>query len=144
MTQLSMWLFHLGTALFLGSIATYCVVSTLAQHSGLNDLVFARRVVRSATLVLTVPGLWLAVLAQLLPPALKGNSLRLVPLGVAVVLLTLTHALIVPATKRCLALARESLAINRLVPAYHGAYLRETIPGAVNLVIALWAMAAIH
>ncbi len=134
------YLFSVGCALFVGSIVTFIVVSALAaRSSALADLVFARTIVRTATLAVTVPGMWLAVAARAAmlwqrEPHWAHSSLQLAVLGLIV---SLTHLLIVPATRRCLLLARRSLADGQLQSAYRSAYLQESVPGAINLVLAL-------
>ena len=52
--------------MFLGSVLTYIVVSTIAERASLEALVFARRLISTSTSVLTLPGMWLIVATGLL------------------------------------------------------------------------------
>lgn len=142
MNPLIHWFYHLGFALFIGSIAVYCVISGMVANASLTDLVFARRVVRFGTVWITTPALWMFVLAGTLgvvrfapsPPAVVAYA------SVVAALLAITHLFVVPATRDCLSCARQSLDANQLVPAYRRAYLKETVPGAINLLLGLWLL----
>lgn len=135
MTTLFIWAYHAGTALFLGSILTFVVGSVLTLHESLDNLVCVRRLIRRATLALTMPGLWLASLSLAALSFLESvPAWRL--LALAFVLLT-SHALILPATRECLRWASESKAEGALMPAFRGAYLKESIPGALNVLLVL-------
>jgi hypothetical protein len=135
MTTALLWTYHTGTALFLGSILTFVVGSILAAHDSLDNLVCIRRLIRKGTLTLTMPGLWLAALS-LVGLSLAGGLPVWRLVAVAAVLVT-SHALIVPATQRCLHWASESKVDGKLHPAYRAAYLRESIPGALNVLVML-------
>ena len=135
MTILLLWTYHAGTALFLGSILTFVVGSMLGAHGSLDDLVCIRRLIRKATLALTMPGLWLATLSTAGLALLQGGQAwRL--LALAFVLAT-SHVLILPATQACLRWAMQSRTEARLHPAFRAAYLKESIPGALNVLIIL-------
>jgi hypothetical protein len=133
MTPLLLWGYRAGIALFLGSILTFVVSSSLATGADLDDLVFARRLIRRATLAVTVPGLWLAALS-LAALAWRGGVAAWHLAAVAAVLAT-SHAVVVPATRSCLEWALESKGAGRLNPAFRAAYLRESIVGGINLLV---------
>ena len=135
MTTILLWTYHAGSALFLGSILTFVVGSMLGAHGSLDDLVCIRRLIRKATLVLTMPGLWLAALSLAGLAFLQGvPAWRL--LALAFVLAT-SLALILPATQACLRWAIASRTEARLHPAFRAAYLKESIPGGLNVLIVL-------
>jgi len=131
---LLLWRYHTGAALFLGSILTFVVGSILAQES-LDNLVCVRRLIRRATLALTMPGIWLAALSLVGLALVQGvPTWRLVAIGF--VLLT-SHVLIVPATQACLHWAWKSNTDGHLAPDFRRAYLKESIPGALNVLMVL-------
>lgn len=135
MTTILFGTYHTGTALFLGSILTFVVGSILGARESLDNLVCIRRLIRTGTLTLTMPGLWLAALS-LAGLACTGGVSAWRVVAVAFVLIT-SHALILPATRACLLSARASKAEGALRPAYRSAYLKESIPGALNVLIML-------
>lgn len=135
MTTVLLGLYHLGTALFLGSILTFVVGSMLGARESLDNLVCIRRLIRQGTLTLTMPGLWLAALA--LGGLFLSGDVPAWRLGAVAFVLITSHALIVPATRACLSWASAAKADGTLPPAYRVAYLKESIPGALNVVVML-------
>jgi hypothetical protein len=128
-----LWTYHTGTALFLGSILTFVVGSVLGSRESLDNLVCIRRLIRKGTLTLTMPGLWLAALS--LAGLAIIEDMPAWRLGAVAFVLITSHALIVPATRACLLWA--SKAEGQLPAAYRTAYLKESIPGALNVLIML-------
>lgn len=140
------YLHLLGLTLFLGSILTYVLVSALVKGGSLEDLVFGRQIIRTGTLTLTLPGMWLAVLTGFVLAA-KGRRVLVekwltLKLILALVIVLNAHLLIVPTTGDALSWAKESLTRGKVLPEYAAAYLRETIAGTVNVVLILVTMAA--
>ncbi len=136
---------YLGLTLFLGSIFTFLVVSTLTKGGSLTDLLFARRVISTGTFVLTLPGMWLI--------AISGTVLMLREYGfneyrwlniknVAIILIILnSYFFIVPAMTEALELAQASVLAGTLNPDYGSAYMKESVFGAVNVLLVLASMA---
>ena len=139
MILLCSWAYQIGIALPIGSIATFIVVSTLAARGSLTDFVFARQIIWTGSLSITMPGLWLATCARagLLWQHRTGSVLEIVQLAVASMMVLFGHLLILPAARKCLALARQSQLDGRMHPAYQRAYAKETTAGAVNLLLAV-------
>lgn len=139
------YLHLLGLVLFLGSIFTYVLISMLVKSGSLEDLVFGRQIIRTGTLYLTLPGMWLAVLTGLLMAERGKGILRerwLTLKGVLALIVVLNaHLLIVPATGDALAWAKESLVRGKVLPEYTAAYFRESVAGAFNVLLILAAMA---
>jgi hypothetical protein len=137
-------LHFLGLALFLGSIFMFIVVSTLTQNAGLAALAFGRQIIAAGTSALTLPGLALVAATG----AFMSRRYRARPawlgfkqLAMAAMALN-TIFVILPAARDCRALAEASLRAGALDPAYHAAYLRESIAGGVNVLLALASMVA--
>lgn len=135
-----------GLVLVLGSIVTYIVISALIKGASLEALVFGRTVIRTGTLYVTMPGMWLITLTGIALAArkyafftLRWLDLKLVLAGAALVN---AHLVIVPATGKLLELAQASLAAGALHADYASLYLfRESLPGAANVAAMLAAMA---
>jgi|WetSurMetagenome_2_1015567.scaffolds.fasta_scaffold27521_5 hypothetical protein len=131
MTAILAWGCHAGIALFLGSVLTFVVASSLTANASFEDIVFARRLIRRATLAITMPGLWLAMLAT---AAMwftgSAPAWRVAVLGLV---LLVGHTAIVPATRVCLEQAEVSRREGRLSSAFRRAYLWESVLGGINL-----------
>lgn len=131
-----------GLVLFLGSIFTFIVVSALVDGASLENLAFGRRIISRGTVVLTLPGLWLMVITGLWMGYRRyGFASRFVQIKLALAILIVlnAHLVIVPAADHATTLAEISRASDQLLPEYHAAYLRETVFGAVNVLLAIAA-----
>lgn len=47
-----------GLVIFLGSILTFIVISALIEGASLENIAFGRKIIRTGTNVLTLPGMW--------------------------------------------------------------------------------------
>lgn len=132
----------LGLVAFLGSILTFILISTLAEGSSLQNLAFARGIVSTGTNVLTLPGMWLLALTGVwIGYKRYGFSQRFVHLKLFVMALVVVnaHFFIAPAVDSATEAANLSLAQGHLLPEYNTAYLRESIFGAINVLLTLIA-----
>jgi hypothetical protein len=143
----SLRLLHLiGLVLFLGSILTFIVASSVPATGDVTSLVVARRVISAGTNVLTLPGLGLLIATGI---GLMWRRLRLRDhrwlqvMALAAGLIALNGFLFVlPAVRRATALAEESLALGTVSAAYTRAYVAESSAGSVNVILGLAAMVA--
>lgn len=137
-------LHFIGLILFLGSILSFILVSTLMEGAALEWVVFGRRIISAGTQALTLPGMWLMAISGL-QMAFKryGVRVRFVQIKALIMLLIVlnAHLLVMPAVTQATALAIQSLAEGQLLPGYHAAYLRESICGAMNVLLTLLAAA---
>ncbi len=140
-------LVHLiGLVLFLGSILTFTVASSVPAAGDVASLVVTRRVISAGTNALTLPGLGLLVASGI---GLTSRRLRLrdhrwlqvMTLAAALIILN-GFLFVLPAVRRATALAEESLALGTVSAAYTRAYVAESSAGGVNVVLGLAAMVA--
>ena len=132
--------------MFLGSILTFLVVSMLTKGSSLEYLVFARQIISTGVSSLTLPGMWLIVITGVFMTIrsygfLKHRWLNLKHLLILVIVLN-AHFVIVPAAGDALEIAKLSLAQGKLLPEYDSAYMRESIFGAINVLLIIISMIA--
>lgn len=131
-----------GLVMFLGSIFTFTLISTLTQGASLENLVFGREIISAGTTVLTLPGMWLMAITGLLMTYRRyGFRVRFSQLKLLLIGLIILNAyfFILPGEETATDLARRSLVQEQLLPEYGAAYMRESIFGAVNVVLTITA-----
>lgn len=131
----------IGVILFLGSIFTYTLISTLTKNASLTDIVFAREIINTGTAYLTLPGLLIIVLSGIISTIkdvrfLKHRWLNVKFAALLIILLN-TFIFILPAADDALELAKASLAEGKLLSEYSAAYMQESIAGGVNVLLAI-------
>ena len=136
----------IGLVLFLGSILTFIVASSVPATGDLPSLVVARRVISAGTNALTLPGLGLLIASGI---GLKWGRLRLrdhrwLQVMVAAAGLVVLNGLlfVLPAVHSASALVEESQSLGTLTEAYTRAYVLESSAGSLNVVLGLVAMFA--
>jgi hypothetical protein len=136
----------IGLVLFLGSILTFVVASSVPAAGDVASLVVARRVISAGTNALTLPGLGLLIASGI---GLTWGRLRLRDhrwlqvMVIATGLIALNGLLFVlPAVRSASALIEESRALGTLTEAYTRAYVLESSAGGVNVLLGLLAMVA--
>ena len=136
----------IGLVLFLGSILTFIVASSVGSAGDLASLAVARRVISTGTNALTLPGLGLLIASGV---GLAWGRLRLRDhrwlqvMALAVAAIALNGVLFVlPSVRSATALAEESRSRGTLSAAYGRAYALESSAGAVNVLLGLVAAAA--
>jgi heme/copper-type cytochrome/quinol oxidase subunit 3 len=136
----------IGLVLFLGSILTFIVASSVPATGDVASLVVARRVISAGTNVLTLPGLGLLIASGI---GLTWGRLRLRDhrwlqvMALAAALIALNGLLFVlPAVRSASALIEESRSFGILTEAYTRAYVAESTAGGVNVILGLVAMVA--
>lgn len=138
-------LFHyLGLMLFLGSIFVYILISGLTSHNSLENLVFARQIIHTGTLFLTIPGLGLVLLSGFVMTAKyygfdKHLWLNLKQFLTLIILFN-TAFLVLPAIGDALQLAKLSQETGFLLPEYQAAYQQEAIFGGINVMLSIVSM----
>lgn len=135
---------YIGLVMFLGSIFTYMLISALATDGSLTNLVFARRIIWSGSIFLTLPGMWLILISGIFMTVrdygfFKHRWLNIKHIVIVVIILN-AHLIIAPAVGEALRHAQESLAKEEMLPAYYAAYLRESVFGAVNVILTVVSM----
>ncbi|MBI5643807.1 MAG: hypothetical protein HY954_10080 [Deltaproteobacteria bacterium] len=135
-----------GMIMFLGSIFTYIVISSLAGKEGLAELVFAREIIKTGTNFLTIPGLWLTIISGIVMAGTKyslfGHRWLYIKLFLSLLIVLNTYFIIGPAINGALAASKDSLAANEISEAFHAAYMRESVAGAFNVIFAVIAIIA--
>ena len=132
----------IGLVIFLGSILTFVVISTLIEGASLENIAFGRKVISTGTNVLTLSGIWvLAVTGVLMGYKRYGLKQRFFQIKLLLIILVVIDAYIfvVPAVTSATGIAVRSLEQGQLLPGYRAAYLQESIFGAVNVLLALAA-----
>lgn len=131
----------IGLVLFLGSIFTYTLISTLTKNASLADIVFAREIISAGTTYLTLPGLFIIVLSGIISTIKEVRFLKHrwlnVKFAALVIILLNTFIFILPAANDALELAKASLAEGKLLSEYSAAYMQESIAGGVNVLLAI-------
>ena len=135
-------LHFVGLVIFLGSIFTFIVISALTKNASLENLAFGRKIISTGTDVLTLPGMWILVITGILMGykkyGLKSQFFIFKFFVVTLVILN-AHFLIVPAAHDATEIASRSLAAGHLLSEYGAAYMRESIFGAANILLAVIA-----
>lgn len=114
-----------GLVIFLGSILTFIVISSLIEGASLENIAFGRKIISTGTNVLTLPGMWVL--------AITGVWMGYKRYGLN------AYFFILPAVNSATEIAVQSLAQGQLLPEYKAAYMRETIFGAVNVLLTIAA-----
>ena len=131
-----------GLVISLGSIATFIVVSALIEGASLENVAFGRELISTGSSVLTLPGMvLLAVTGILMGVARYGVKQRFFRLKFLLMALLAVNGyfFVLPLVNSATEIAVRSLAQGKLLPEYKAAYLRESIAGAVNILIMLAA-----
>jgi uncharacterized membrane protein len=131
-----------GLVIFLGSILTFIVISTLIESASLENIVFGRKIISTGTNVLTLPGMWvLAITGVWMGYKRYGLKQRFFQIKLLLITLVIINAyfFIVPAATSATEMAVRSLAQGQLLPEYKAAYMQESIFGAVNVLLTLAA-----
>lgn len=135
-----------GLVLMLGSILAFLIASGVAARGSVTELAVARRIISNGTTFLTLPGLTLLVTSGV-TLVLAGSGMlakryvQVMALAVAAMAVN-GVVFVLPAVRSTTGLAEASLAVGHLVPGYEQAFSRESMAGAVNIALALVAMAA--
>jgi hypothetical protein len=146
MRQTLRFIHLIGLVLFLGSILTFVVASSVPAAADVASLVVARRVISTGTNVLTLPGLGLLIVTgvglawgQLRPRDHRWLQVMVFAAG----LIALNGLLFVlPAVRSASALIEEARSLGTVTEAYTRAYVRESSAGSVNVLLGLVAMVA--
>jgi hypothetical protein len=136
-------LFHFGgLVIFLGSIITFIVISALVENASLENMAFGRKIISTGTNVLTLPGIWVLAITGIWMGykryGMRQRYFQLKLLIIALILLN-AHFVVVPAVSSATDLAVQSLAQGQLLPEYRGAYIKESIFGALNVLLTITA-----
>lgn len=131
-----------GLVIFLGSILTFIVISSLIEGASLENIAFGRKIISTGTNILTLPGMWvLAITGVWMGYKRYGLKQRFFQIKLLLVSLVVLNAyfFILPAVNSATEIAVQSLAQGRLLPEYKAAYMRESIFGAVNVLLTIAA-----
>ncbi len=145
MRRTARFVHYLGVALFLGSIFSFIVASSVTATSDLAALAAARRVISAGTMFLTLPGLALLVVSGAVLSAtsngLKSRWVQVMALAAAVIVVNAVFV-VVPAGRTATALAQSAVSTGDLATGFGAAYMTESVAGGANIVLALIATAA--
>ncbi len=131
-----------GLAIFLGSILTFIVISALIENASLENIAFGRKIISTDTSVLTLPGMWvLAISGIWMGYQRYGFKQRFFQIKVLLISLVILNAyfFVVPAVNTATEIAIRSLAEGQLLSGYKAAYMRESMFGAVNVLLTVTA-----
>lgn len=131
-----------GLVIFLGSILTFIVISALIEGASLENIAFGRKIISTGTNALTLPGMWvLAITGIWMGYKRYGFKQRFVQIKLALIALVILNAniFIVPAVTSATEIAAQSLLQGQLLPEYKAAYMRESLFGAVNVLLTVAA-----
>jgi len=132
MKQVMRFVHILGLVLFLGSILTFLVASSVGADGGVADLAVARRVISTGTSHLSLPGLALLIAAGVAlvvtgSGMLKKWWVRVMAIAAAGIVAN-GFLVVLPAVHSATQLAEASVAAGHLVAGYHQAYVRSRVP----------------
>lgn len=131
-----------GLVVFLGSILTFILVSALIEGASLQNIAFGRDIISAGTRVLTLPAMWALAISGVWMGynryGLKQQFFRVKLLVVALVVIN-AHLFVVPAVASTTELAARSLAQGHLLAEYKAAYVRESVFGALNVLLTITA-----
>jgi len=133
----------LGLVLYLGSIVTFVVISSLIEHAGLEHIALGRKIISTGTDVLTLPGMWVLAFSGIWMGYTRyGFSQRFSRLKLLIVILIAvnTYLFVLPSVTEATKLAEMSLAQGSLIPGYKNAYIRESIFGGINVLLTISAV----
>lgn len=134
----------IALVVFLGSILTFIVISSLIEGASLENIAFGREVISTGTNVLTLPGMWVIAITGVLMGYNKyGYKNRYFQLKLVLITLVVlnAHFFVVPAVTVATELANRSLLEGQLLPEYKAAYMKESMFGAVNVLFTMAAAA---
>ena len=131
-----------GLVIFLGSIFTFILISTLIENASLENISFGRQIISRGTKVLTIPGmltiaisgLWLGYIRY----GLRHRFFLIKALLISVILIN-TTLFILPAVNSATDIAIKSLEEGVILSEYKPAYMKESMFGALNVFIAIVA-----
>ena len=110
-----------GLVIFLGSILTFIVISSLIEGASLENIAFGRKIISTGTNVLTLPGMWVLAITGVWMGykryGLKQRFFQIKLLLVSLVVLN-TYLFIEPAVNSATEIAVQSLGHGRLLPEY--------------------------
>lgn len=133
----------LGLSAFLGSILAFIVASRVAQGMPPQGLATLRSFIDAGTLALTLPGMWIVAITGLAGAVLQGRLFRdgwlIVKQALMLLIIINAHFVVVPAVFEVSRLAMEGASSGVLPAGYASAYLRESLAGGANIVLALAA-----
>ncbi len=141
MTEIDAFLFLLGMALSLGSIATFIVMNRAVGSNSNIVLIHHQRIFAAASSrALTIPGVCMLLAAAILSPGFSGrhpfaDAWSLVRLTVAGLIFINTVVFIRPLVAEVSKLAEQSTAEGRLVEGYKRRKTLEDRFGAANLLM---------
>ncbi|MDH5391798.1 MAG: DUF2269 family protein [Gammaproteobacteria bacterium] len=130
----------LGLVVFLGSIITFIIASELSNESDLAGLVFARELISTGTLIITIPSMWLVIVTgtgmAIISARLKQTWVR-IKFVVSIIIAINAHAFVMSAVKEATLLAKTSLQKGIIHVDYLQAYTEESMFGAINVLLIL-------
>lgn len=133
----------IGLVLFLGSIITFIIISSLIEGSSLSNIAFGRKIISSGTNALTLPGMWMLAITGvwmgLLRYGIRQRYFQIKLLLIVLIMLN-AHFFIVPAVTTATDIATHSLDQGKRFAQYDEAYMRESVLGAVNVLLTLSAI----
>ena len=130
----------LGIVIFLGSIFTFITISALIESASLENIAFGRKIISNGTNILTLPGIWiLAITGTLMGYKRYGLRHRFFQIKLTLITLILINAyfFIVPAVSSATEIAIRSISAGQLLPEYNDAYMKESLFGAANVILAI-------
>lgn len=136
-------LLHLiGLTIFLGSIITFVVISNLIEGASLENILFGRDIISTGTYVLTIPAMWLIAVTGIWMGYKKyGIKNRFFQLKFFLILLIVlnAHFFVAPAVTLATDLAAQSYKQGKLFSSYYDAYMKESLFGAINVLLTITA-----
>jgi len=131
----------ISLAVFIGSIITYIFISAMIENASINEINAGRKIIAEGTGGLTMPALWLMILTGIISGLKKfGFRSRFfqIKTASAAALLINAYLFIIPAVTEATEIALQSAEI--LPVEYYTAYMKESVFGAVNIMITLTAI----
>jgi hypothetical protein len=127
-----------GLVMVLGSILTFMVISALMEGGSLENIAFGRKIISTGSNALTLPGMCvLAISGFLMGYNRYGLKQRFFQLKLLLILLVVINGyfLVLPLVTSATECAIRSLAQGWLIPEYNTLYIKESIFGAINIVM---------
>lgn len=120
----------------------FIVIFAHIENASLDNVIFGRQVISAGTNILTLPGMWILAVSGFVLGyrryGLKQHFFQFKLLLITLIIIN-AHFFVVPAVSEATTLAMQSLTQGQLLEEYKSAYMRESLFGALNVILTVAA-----
>ena len=131
-----------GLVISLGSIFTFLIISTLMEGASLENITFGRKIISTGTNILTLPGMYVLTITGIwMGYKCYGLKRRFFQLKLLLIMLVFINGyfFILPSVTLATEITVRSLVQGHLLLEYKTAYIKESMFGAVNILLIIAA-----